>query len=187
MSLKCYQRNTRCNLSQSTNLHWTTMQAGRTSENSMSFKLRYFFLTHCKSWPCKSLQMLGAAYAFSVVLKSVPDLAIQSSTWLTASSSCFWSPNLAIFRLSVLKVLNFKAFTTFWWIWDRWALVWKIARTVRLLEKPSKGLRHLLFSLACVSSETRNLQRVFAPPGGGEGVVPDIGYIGMSRAKGYVF
>ena len=41
-----------------------------------------------------------------------------------------------------------------------------------------------LVSLACVSSETHNLQRVFRP--GGE-VVPYIGYIGMCRAKGYVF
>ena len=41
-----------------------------------------------------------------------------------------------------------------------------------------------LISLACVSSETHNLQRVFRP--GGE-VVPYIGYIGMCRAKGCFF
>ena len=34
-----------------------------------------------------------------------------------------------------------------------------------------------LISLACVSSETHNLQRVFATGGGGGGVVPYIGYI----------
>ena len=39
-------------------------------------------------------------------------------------------------------------------------------------------------SLACVSSETHNLQRVSRPGGG---IVPYIGYIGMCRAKGYVF
>ena len=42
----------------------------------------------------------------------------------------------------------------------------------------------MLFSLACVSSETHNLQRFFHPGGGG--VVPYIGYIGMCRAKGQV-
>ena len=42
-----------------------------------------------------------------------------------------------------------------------------------------------VISLACVSSETHNLQRVFRPRGGG--VVPYIGYIGMCGAKGYVF
>ena len=41
-------------------------------------------------------------------------------------------------------------------------------------------------SLACITSETHNLQRVFRPSWGG-GVVPYIGYIGMYRAKGYVF
>ena len=48
---------------------------------------------------------------------------------------------------------------------------------------------HLKFiSLACESSETDNLQRVFRPEGGGGGgVVPYIGYIGMCRAKEYVF
>ena len=40
-----------------------------------------------------------------------------------------------------------------------------------------------LVSFACVSSGTHNLQRVFRPGG----VVPYIGYIGMCRAKGYVF
>ena len=39
------------------------------------------------------------------------------------------------------------------------------------------------YSLACVSSETHNLQRVFHP----RGVLPYIGYIGMCGAKGYVF
>ena len=40
-----------------------------------------------------------------------------------------------------------------------------------------------LFSLACASRETHNLQRVFRP-----GVVlPYIGYIGMCSAKGYGF
>ena len=38
-----------------------------------------------------------------------------------------------------------------------------------------------IFSLAWVSRETQNLQRVFRPVG----VVPYIGYIGMCRAKGY--
>ena len=42
-----------------------------------------------------------------------------------------------------------------------------------------------VISLACVSSETHNLQRVFLPVGEGGGVVPHIGYIGMCRAKGY--
>ena len=42
-----------------------------------------------------------------------------------------------------------------------------------------------LNSLALISSETYNLQRVFRPGGGG--VVPYIGYIGMCRAKGYIF
>ena len=45
----------------------------------------------------------------------------------------------------------------------------------------------LVISLACVSSETHNLQHVFRPRGRGAGVVPYIGYIGMCRAKGYVF
>ena len=40
-----------------------------------------------------------------------------------------------------------------------------------------------IFSLAWVNSETHNLQHVFRP----RGVVPYIGYIGMCRAKGYVF
>ena len=40
-----------------------------------------------------------------------------------------------------------------------------------------------LISLACVSSETHNLQRVFRPGG----VVPYIGYMGMRGAKGYGF
>ena len=39
------------------------------------------------------------------------------------------------------------------------------------------------FSLACVSSETHNLQRVFRPGG----VVPYIGCIGMCRAKTIFF
>ena len=39
------------------------LQAGHTSANSMSFQLRYFFLTHSKSWPCKLLQMWGTANA----------------------------------------------------------------------------------------------------------------------------
>ena len=43
-----------------------------------------------------------------------------------------------------------------------------------------------LNSLALISSETYNLQRVFRPGGGGGGV-PYIGYIGMCRAKGGVF
>ena len=52
--------------------------------------------------------------------------------------------------------------------------------------KPVKSLYFRSFvSLACVSSETLNLQRVFRPGGGG--VVPFIGYIGMCRAKGYGF
>ena len=38
-------------------------------------------------------------------------------------------------------------------------------------------------SLACVSSETNNLQRAFRPGG----IVPYIGYIGLCRAKGFVF
>ena len=42
-----------------------------------------------------------------------------------------------------------------------------------------------LVSLACVSGETHNLKRVFRPGEGG--VVPYIGYIGMCRAKGYVY
>ena len=45
--------------------------------------------------------------------------------------------------------------------------------------------RHVI-SLACVSSDTHNLQCFFFPRGGGE-VVPYIGYVGMCRAKGYVF
>ena len=40
-----------------------------------------------------------------------------------------------------------------------------------------------VISLACVSSETHNLQRVFRP----RGVLPYIGYIGMCGAIGYVF
>ena len=48
------------------------------------------------------------------------------------------------------------------------------------------GKSKALISLAYVSSETRNLQRV-SHPVGGEGVVPYIGYRGMCRAKGYVF
>ena len=38
-------------------------------------------------------------------------------------------------------------------------------------------------SLACVSSETHDQQRVFRP----RGIVPYLSYIGMRRAKGYVF
>ena len=38
-------------------------------------------------------------------------------------------------------------------------------------------------SLACVSSETHDQQRVFRP----RGVVPHLSYIGMCHAKGYVF
>ena len=45
---------------------------------------------------------------------------------------------------------------------------------------------HVLISLACVSSETHDLQCVFRPRGGG-GVLPYIGYIGMCSAKGYGF
>ena len=41
------------------------------------------------------------------------------------------------------------------------------------------------YSLACVSSETHIVQRVFHPGGGG--LLPYIGYIGMCGAKGYVF
>ena len=41
----------------------------------------------------------------------------------------------------------------------------------------------MLISLACVSSETHNLQRVFRPGG----VVPYIGCIGMCRAKRFFF
>ena len=42
-----------------------------------------------------------------------------------------------------------------------------------------------VISLACVSSETHNLQHVFRPTG----VLPYIGYIGMCGAsrEGYVF
>ena len=40
-----------------------------------------------------------------------------------------------------------------------------------------------LVSLACVSSEIHNLQRIFRPVG----VVSYMGYIGMCRAKGYGF
>ena len=40
-----------------------------------------------------------------------------------------------------------------------------------------------IISLACVSSETPNLQRVFRPGW----VVPYIGCIGMCRAKGFFF
>ena len=43
-----------------------------------------------------------------------------------------------------------------------------------------------LISLACVSSETHNLQCVFRPPRGG-GEAPYIGYMGMRGAKGYGF
>ena len=42
-------------------------------------------------------------------------------------------------------------------------------------------------TLACVSSETHNLQRVFRLPRGGGGVFPYVGYIGMCGAKGYGF
>ena len=49
------------------------------------------------------------------------------------------------------------------------------------------GKSKALISLAYVISETHNLQRVSRPPGGGEGVVPYMGYRGMCRAKGYVF
>ena len=41
-----------------------------------------------------------------------------------------------------------------------------------------------LISLACVSRETHNLQRVFRARGG---VVPYIAYMGMRGAKGYSF
>ena len=54
------------------------------------------------------------------------------------------------------------------------------------LTDESQGTQGIIISLACVSSETHNLQRVFRPPPGG-GVVPFIGYIGMCRAKGYGF
>ena len=46
------------------------------------------------------------------------------------------------------------------------------------------GNDEYIISLACVSSETHNLQRVFRPGGG---IVPYIDYIGMCRAKEYVF
>ena len=52
-------------------------------------------------------------------------------------------------------------------------------------DKCSYKVRQLI-NLACVSSETHNLQRVFHPRGGG-GVVPYIGYMGMCCAKGYGF
>ena len=39
------------------------------------------------------------------------------------------------------------------------------------------------YSLACVSSETHNMQRIFHP--GGD--LPYLGYIGMCGAEGYVF
>ena len=38
-----------------------------------------------------------------------------------------------------------------------------------------------VISLACVSSETHTMQRVFRP----RGVLPYIGYIGMCGAKGF--
>ena len=44
-----------------------------------------------------------------------------------------------------------------------------------------------MISLACLSSESHNLQRVFCPGGGGGVVVPYLGYIGMCRAKGNGF
>ena len=40
-----------------------------------------------------------------------------------------------------------------------------------------------VISIACVSNETHNLQRVFRP----RGVLPYIGYINMCGAKWYVF
>ena len=40
------------------------------------------------------------------------------------------------------------------------------------------------YSLACVSSETHIVQRVFTRGGG---LLPYISYIGMCGAKGYVF
>ena len=53
----------------------------------------------------------------------------------------------------------------------------------------SATLTPLIISLACVSSETNNLQRTFRPGRGawGVGVLPYIGYKGKSGAKGYVF
>ena len=51
------------------------------------------------------------------------------------------------------------------------------------ITRGAHGHNALLVSLACVSSETHNLQRVFRPVG----VVPYMGYIGMCRAKGYGF
>ena len=42
----------------------------------------------------------------------------------------------------------------------------------------------LVISRACVSNETRNLQRVFRPGGG---ILLYIGYIGMCGAKGFRF
>ena len=46
---------------------------------------------------------------------------------------------------------------------------------------------HVFISLACVSSETHDLQRVFRPRGGGE--LPHKGYISTCSAapKGMVF
>ena len=44
-------------------------------------------------------------------------------------------------------------------------------------------VRRTIISLACVSSETHNLQSVFRPGG----VVPYIGYVAMCRAQGYGF
>ena len=55
------------------------------------------------------------------------------------------------------------------------------------MEIVCKGRLTALISLACVSSETRNLQRVFRPRRGEGGGGPFTGYIGMCRAKRYGF
>ena len=54
-----------------------------------------------------------------------------------------------------------------------------------LLFQTKRRIDGIIISLACISSATQNLQRVFRPGGGG--VVPYIGYVGMCGAKGYGF
>ena len=67
------------------------------------------------------------------------------------------------------------------------SLAWRLDREMRrrLILHETGFTRYRFFSLACISSETHNRQRIFRPGGGG--LVPYIGYIGMCRAKGMFF
>ena len=67
-----------------------------------------------------------------------------------------------------------------WWISIRFVCF--VFQGSLLCDRPVSG-NNRLASLACVSSETHNLQRVLRP----RGVLPYKGYMGICGARGYSF